>query len=101
MTVNDRRLDRPFILTASSLQTDNLPPTFEQLTLAYCQPLLDTTLDLVLIGTGPQSQRLDSAIQRAFDDANVGVETMHTPAACRSYAALLSEGRAVAGLFFP
>ena len=47
-------------------------------------------------------EQIERAIRRhAGDDARIGIETMDTPAACRTYNVLLAEGRSVvAALLF-
>ena len=53
-------------------------------------------VDVVLIGAGADIAPLPAARRAALEAAGLGVETMATPSACRTYNVLLSEGRRVA-----
>lgn len=59
------------------------------------------TIDVVFVGTGAEIAHLPAAFRKTFDDANIGVEPMASPAACRTYNVLLSEGRRVAVALIP
>ena len=69
------------------------------LTPADFEALLALKPELVIFGSGPRHQFVSPALLRALIDHRIGVETMDTPAACRTYNVLVSEGRsAVAAL---
>ncbi len=53
-------------------------------------------IDVLFIGTGAEIAHLPGDLRVALEDAGIGVETMATPPACRSYNVLLSEGRRIA-----
>lgn len=55
-------------------------------------------LDLFIVGTGKDLMPLASALRGRLRDAGVGVETMATGAAVRTYNLLVDEGRRVAAL---
>ena len=57
-----------------------------------------TELDVVIIGQGPAFAPLEPAFRARLEAAGLGVETMATPAACRTYNLLLAEGRRVAAV---
>lgn len=52
-------------------------------------------LDVVLLGTGEALSHIPDALRRQLEDADLGVELMATPTACRTYNVLLSEGRRI------
>lgn len=54
------------------------------------------SVDVLLVGCGSTMHRLGKTLQRELRAAGIGVETMDTGAACRTYNALLAEGRQVA-----
>ena len=57
--------------------------------------------ELVLFGSGLRLRFPAPALLRPLIDAHIGVETMDTAAACRTYNVLLAEGRSVvAALLF-
>jgi uncharacterized protein len=51
--------------------------------------------ELVIFGSGPRLQFIAPALYRVLIDARIGMETMDTAAACRTYNVLASEGRSV------
>ncbi len=60
--------------------------------------LLETTPEIILIGTGWTAARPPSALTFAMARRQVGLEVMDTPAACRTFNVLVAEGRRVAAL---
>lgn len=65
--------------------------------------LLDLTgqVDVLLVGTGAELSHIPAALRSALEDAGIGVEIMNSPAACRTYNVLLSEGRRIALAVLP
>jgi uncharacterized protein len=53
-------------------------------------------IDVVLVGTGPDMAHIPAAFREKLEEAGIGVETMATASACRTYNILLAEGRRVA-----
>lgn len=53
-------------------------------------------IDVLLVGMGAEIAALPAEARAALTAANIGVETMSTASACRTYNMLLSEGRRVA-----
>lgn len=53
-------------------------------------------VDVLFIGTGAEIAHIPAELRQALEDAGMGVEVMSSPAACRTYNVLLSEGRRVA-----
>ena len=58
-------------------------------------------IDVLFVGTGAEIAHPPKAFREALEDAGIGVETMASPAACRTYNVLLSEGRRVATALLP
>jgi uncharacterized protein len=58
-------------------------------------------VDVLFVGTGVEIAHIPPALRTALEDVGIGVETMSTPAACRTYNVLLSEGRRVAAAVLP
>ena len=54
--------------------------------------------EIVILGTGWRSERPPRELVFAMARRGIGFETMDTPAACRTFNILLSEGRDVAAL---
>ncbi len=75
---------------------DQLPCTLtEQLTAAHFERLVAMDPELVIFGSGARLRFVSPALLRALMAAHIGIETMDTPAACRTYNVLVSEGRRV------
>lgn len=58
-------------------------------------------VDVLFVGTGAEMRPLPPAFRAALEGAGIGVEFMATPAACRSYNVLLSEGRRIGLALIP
>jgi uncharacterized protein len=58
--------------------------------------LLALKPELVIFGSGARLRFVSPALHRALIDKRIGVETMDTAAACRTFNVLASEGRSVA-----
>ncbi len=65
--------------------------------------LLEMTgqVDVLFIGTGDETTHVPRALRAALEEASIGVEAMNSPAACRTYNVLLSEGRRIAAALVP
>jgi len=94
--VGERLIARSAILTAERIVTDWPPRTVAELTEEHLRLVLALEPELILLGTGEQQQFPAANLQRLALDARVGLETMTTPAACRTYNVLVQEGRRVA-----
>lgn len=66
-------------------------------------PLVDLAgkVDVIFVGTGAETAHIPAALRNALEEAGIGVEAMNSPAACRTYNVLLSEGRRVAAALLP
>ena len=58
-------------------------------------------VDVLFVGTGADVAHLPKELRALLDEAGLGVETMTSPAAARTYNVLLSEGRRVAVALLP
>jgi len=54
------------------------------------------TLDLLILGSGPQLVRPAAEVGRSLRAAGIALDVMDTGAACRTFNVLLTEGRRVA-----
>ncbi len=67
----------------------------EDLQAAHFDAVLALQPELVIFGSGPRQRFIAPALLRGLIGAGIGVETMDTAAACRTYNVLASEGRSV------
>ncbi|MFN4099131.1 MAG: Mth938-like domain-containing protein [Pararhodobacter sp.] len=58
-------------------------------------------VDVLFIGTGRDIAHIPAALRQVLEEAGIGVEVMASPAACRTYNVLLSEGRRIAVALLP
>ncbi len=58
-------------------------------------------IDVLFVGTGPEVMHLPEVLQDRLAEAGIAAETMSSPAACRTYNVLLSEGRRIALAVLP
>lgn len=76
-------------------------PDFERLEAAHFEKLAAMKPQLVIFGSGARLRFPPPRLLAGLMKARIGVETMDTAAACRTYNVLLAEGRAVvAALLF-
>ena len=74
---------------------------FDALTPAHFAQLLALAPELVIFGSGPKIRFAPPGLLKSLIERRIGVETMDTAAACRTYNVLLAEGRSVvAALLF-
>lgn len=58
-------------------------------------------IDVLFVGMGADLAPVPPAFRAALEGAGIGVEPMNSPAACRTYNVLLSEGRLIATALIP
>jgi uncharacterized protein len=58
-------------------------------------------VDVLFVGTGADVAHLPAALRQTLEETGMGVEVMASPAACRTYNVLLSEGRRIALALIP
>jgi uncharacterized protein len=76
-------------------------PGFEGLTEAHFEALAALSPELVIFGSGARLRFPRPVLLKTLMSRRIGIETMDTAAACRTYNVLLAEGRAVvAALLF-
>ena len=69
---------------------------FEDLTAAHFEQLAQLQTELVIFGSGERLRFPSAALTRALIECQIGIESMDTQAACRTYNILAGEGRHVA-----
>jgi len=74
---------------------------FHSLAPAHFAQIAELQPELVIFGSGARIRFPSPALLRPLIDRRIGIETMDTAAACRTYNVLLAEGRSVvAALLF-
>ncbi len=97
--VGNSRFDRSVLVPWQGQVLPWAPRLPDDLTAADFEAVLALKPELVIFGSGPRLKFVPQALMRALFERGIGVETMDTPAACRTFNVLVSEGRsAVAAL---
>ncbi len=89
------RIERSIVIGSRGEKFDWNCPRFEDLTAAHFELLGQTQPELVIFGSGTRLRFPPPAFLRALMARRIGVETMDTLAACRTYNILAGEGRQV------
>jgi uncharacterized protein len=94
--VNQVRYTGSLIVLPTRLIEAWRPRAFEELTAEDFDELAELAVEIVLIGTGEKLRFPHPQITQALTRRRIGLESMSTAAACRTYNILMGEGRAVA-----
>ncbi len=96
VVVGDRVLTASLVLLPDRLIDDWRPTGFDDLAPRDLAEVCSLRPDLILLGTGETQRFPGPALLHQVAESGVGFEVMTTPAACRTYNVLVSEGRRVA-----
>ncbi len=96
LVINERRHTRSVIVLPNQVVDDWAPQSVEDLMEDHFHTISELGPQVVILGTGKEQQFPPPALYAPLLDKGVGVEVMATPAACRTYNILVSEGRRVA-----
>ncbi len=86
------------VLTPDAVHAGAVAGGFDALAEGDFTALLGHQPEIVLLGSGATQRFPHPRLARALADANVGIEVMDTPAACRTFNILAGEGRRVVAL---
>ncbi|HEX9391755.1 MAG TPA: Mth938-like domain-containing protein [Usitatibacteraceae bacterium] len=96
VAVNQQKIEHALIVMPAQLINPWTLAYAAAVSLADFEVLLEIGPELVVFGSGPVFRFPDQRIMVAFSQRRIGFEVMDTPAACRTYNVLMSEGRNVA-----
>ncbi|HWS79188.1 MAG TPA: Mth938-like domain-containing protein [Thermomonas sp.] len=100
--VNDRRIQRSFVISPDALVEDWPVHAAAAMAPADIDALLALEPELIVLGTGAQQRFPPAAVLAACLQRGIGIEVMTNAAAARTYSVLAGEGRrVVAGFVFP
>ena len=94
--VNGEKITHSVILTSSGERIDWGSDTFEGLEAGHFAKLAETDAEVVIFGSGTRIRFPKPAWLTPLIARRIGIETMDTAAACRTYNILAQEGRSVA-----
>ena len=96
--VGDKLVRDNIALTADEIIHKWQASVIEELTEDDFEPLLASEPELILLGTGPLSVFPPRELVFSLARRGIGLETMDTAAACRTFNILIGEGRRVAAV---
>ena len=97
--VNERRLERSFVLAPNDLVEDWRPRTVAELAPEDFAPVLALAPAVVLLGSGATLAFPAPAVLAACLTRGIGIEVMDNAAAARTFNVLATEGRRVVAAF--
>lgn len=89
------KIERSIVIGSRGEKFDWDCSRFEDLTENHFALLADTKPELVIFGSGTRLRFAPPAFMRVLMQRRIGIETMDTLAACRTYNVLAGEGRQV------
>jgi uncharacterized protein len=95
VVVSGERFDRPIVVMPEQVLTDWPAMNFAALDESHFAYFRRLKPEVLLLGTGCQLRFPHPRLYQQLTEARIGVESMDTPAACRTYNILVSEGRKV------
>jgi len=93
--INETDFNCSIIVAAEHLIPDWGPQTLAELKPEHWQPVLSLKPEVIVFGTGNKFIMPKAELLAPLYEQQLGVESMDTSAACRTYIALMSEGRNV------
>lgn len=93
--INKQRYEGSMIVTPERIIEDWRGKEFDTLSAADFDYLASLDAEIVLLGTGQRLRFPHPRLTQGLMAAHIGLESMDTGAACRTYNILMSEGRRV------
>ncbi len=99
--INKRSYPHPVLVFPETETRPWAVDGFESLTAEAFDAVIAAQPAVLIIGTGARQRFLHPRLLAGLHAARIGVETMDTGAACRTYNVLMAEGRQVAAALLP
>jgi uncharacterized protein len=94
--VGGERISGSVVITSCGVRFAWNCASFEELTDTHFDQLAALNTEMVIFGSGKQLRFPPAQLSRALIERQIGLETMDSQAACRTYSVLVAEGRKVA-----
>ncbi|MBT8050977.1 MAG: Xcc1710-like domain-containing protein [Xanthomonadales bacterium] len=95
ITVTNTVYPYSLVLSGEKLVSDWPVRSVDALDESHLEPILALEPEIVVLGTGAEHVFPEPKLLMRFYERGIGLETMTTPAACRTFNVLLSEKRNV------
>jgi uncharacterized protein len=96
LAIQGEKIEHSVLISSEGLRVDWACARFEDLTAEHFAQLAELDVELVIFGSGNRLRFASPAWQAGLMQRRIGLETMDTQAACRTYNILAGEGRKVA-----
>ncbi len=96
LAIQGEKIQHSVLITSEGLRLDWACACFDDLTPEHFAQLAELDVELVIFGSGSRLRFAPPAWQTGLMQRRIGLETMDTQAACRTYNILAGEGRKVA-----
>lgn len=96
VAINGEKCTSSVVISTAGDRFDWGCSSFDALSASHFERLASIKTEILIFGSGPRIRFPQPAWLQAFMAQRIGVETMDTQAACRTYNFLASEGRRVA-----
>jgi uncharacterized protein len=96
ITINTQHFHRSVVVARDRIIGDWPPQRFADIQSCHMRLLTTLNPEILLLGTGDHQQFPHPEILEPLINQRIGFEIMDTPAACRTYNIILTEGRQVA-----
>ena len=93
--INGERFEFSLIVMPETAPRPWNAPNFESLTPAHFEQIEEDKPDVVILGTGERQRFVHPRLIACLSARHIGVESMDSKAACRTYNVLMGEGRKV------
>jgi uncharacterized protein len=100
LRIGENWFEGNLIISVDRIITDWPVDAPEQVDFASLQPAIDFAPEIILLGTGLKRLLPDVDLMASLAAEGIGLETMDTPAACRTFNVLLHEQRRVVAVLF-
>jgi len=96
VSIQGEKIHHSVVISSDRTQFDWHCQDFHDLSPCHFEQLAELDVELVIFGSGQQLRFAPTAMLQALMHKRIGLETMDTQAACRTYNILAGEGRKVA-----
>ena len=99
--VNNQRFEGSLLVPWKGEVRTWTAPSHDALRAEHFDEILALQPELVIFGSGARLRFISAALYRGLIGARIGLETMDSAAACRTYNVLAAEGRSVVAALLP
>ena len=99
LAINGEKVSSSIVISVAGARFDWDCSSFEALQASHFERLSSMDAELIIFGSGERIRFPPAQMLQSLYAKRIGVETMDTQAACRTYNFLAADGRKVVGAF--